>query len=183
MFEQDYLMRLLLQFFAAINRAAQREQEAEDPQDAADILEQAIGQATDMDGAALLSLSPDSIAQVMQVSGIDPNVTQFVARSMLLESVYLTEAGHDKLASVRSAQARAIAGAYGFSLPDDPSDFDSIIEGLEEAAMRGGFDKEPAGYGGLDKESTDHDSFPVDDPLADLLAEAGLSDIFDDENF
>ena len=136
MLEQDYLMRLLMQFFAAINRSIQREQEDEDPQDAADILEQAIGQVTEMDGATLLSLSPDSIAQVMQVSGIDPNVTQFVARSMLLESVYLEKGGNIELARVRDAQARAIASSYGFDLPDDPSDFDAITEGLEEVALQ-----------------------------------------------
>ena len=164
MLEQDYLMRLLMQFFAAINRSIQREQEDEDPQDAADILEQAIGQATEMDGATLLSLSPDSIAQVMQVSGIDPNVTQFVARSMLLESVYLAEAGRSQLAAVRTAQARAIANAYGFGLPDDPADIDSITEGLEEAAMRGSFEEGVAICDGLD----------ADDPFADLLEGAGI---------
>ena len=106
-----------------------------------------------MDGVALLSLSPDSIASIMRVTGIDPNITQFVARSMLLESVYLRKAGKNALAQVREDQARAIADEYGFGLPDDPSDFKSITEGLEEAALAGGFDA--AG---------------VNDPLADLEA-------------
>ena len=78
---------------------------------------------------------------VMMVSGIDPNVTQFVARSLLLESVYLSEAGNSGLAATRAAQARAIDEAYGFDLPDDPADFDAITEDLEEAATAGGFDR------------------------------------------
>ena len=143
MFEQDYLMRLLLQFFRAMVRSYEAKLENEDPQEAADAIEDAIGNAVEMDGAALLSLSPDSIAQVMRVTGTDPNITQFVARSMLLESVYLVEAGQDGLAAVRAAQAHAIASEYGFELPPDPSDFDTITEGLEEAALAGGFDKEP----------------------------------------
>ena len=141
MFEQDYLVHLLLQFFRGLMRSHELRKEKDDPQAAADLLEGAIGSAVEMDGATLLSLAPESIATVMQVSGIDPDVTQFVARSLLLESVYLTDAGNLELAAIRSAQARAIASEYGFDLPDDPSDFDSITEGLEEAAMAGGFSK------------------------------------------
>jgi len=141
MFEQDYLVRLLMQFFQGILKSLERHREEEDPQGAADLLEVAVGEATDMDGAVLLSLAPESIASVMMVSGIDPNVTQFVARSLLLESVYLSEAGNSGLAATRAAQARAIAEAYGFDLPEDPADFDAITEGLEEAATAGGFDR------------------------------------------
>lgn len=141
MFEQDYLVRLLLQFFQGLLKSYERHRDKEDPQGAADLLEAAIGEATDMDGAVLLSLAPESIASVMRVSGIDPNVTQFVARSLMLESVYLRDAGDDGLANTRLGQARAIAREYGFELPPDPADFDSITEGLEEAALAGGFDR------------------------------------------
>ena len=140
MLEQDYLMRQLLQFFKALVRTNELYWKDKDPLGAADSLEDAISNATEMDGVALLSLSPDSIASIMRVTGIDPNITLFVARSMLLESVYLRSAGKNSLAQVREAQARAIAGEYGFGLPDDPSDFESITEGLEEAALAGGFD-------------------------------------------
>lgn len=139
MFEQDYLMRQLLVFFQALTRSWEQMEEEEDAEGAVDTLEAAITAATEMDGVALLSLAPESIASIMQVTGVDPNVTQFVARSMLLESVYLGRAGNAELAAVRVAQAHAIADAYGFGLPDDPSDFDSITEGLEEAALEGGF--------------------------------------------
>lgn len=165
MWEQDYLMRMLLQFFEAMNRAAERREEHKDPQGAADMLEDAIGNATEMDGTVLLSLAPESIAQVMHVSGIDPNVTQFVARSLLLESVYLADARHTQLAALRAAQAHAIADAYGFDLPEDPSDFDAITNGLEEAAMAGGF----VDYAGLFEEHVG------DDSLGELLDATGVS--------
>ena len=141
MFEQDYLVQLLLQFFQGLLKSYERWNEKEDPQGAADLIEAAVGEATEMDGAILLSLAPESIASVMQVSGIDPNVTQFVARSLLLESVYLRDAGNEGLAATREGQARAIAAAYGFCLPEDASDFETITEGLEEAALSGGFDR------------------------------------------
>ena len=141
MFEQDYLVRLLLQFFQGMLKSYERHKEQEDPEGAANMIEAAVGEATEMDGAVLLSLAPESIASVMKVSGIDPNVTQFVARSLLLESVYLTDAGNDALAMTRVGQARAIAAEYGFDLPSNPADFESITEGLEEVAIAGGFDR------------------------------------------
>ena len=100
----------------------------DDPQGAADTLEDAISAATDMDGTALLTLAPESIASIMQVTGVDPHIVEYLSRSMLLESVYLDQAGDSGLSAVRAAQARAIADAYGFGLPDDPSDFDAITE-------------------------------------------------------
>lgn len=141
MFEQDYLVRMLLQFFKALVRSNELRHEKQDPEGAADSLEDAISNAVEMDGAALLSLAPESIAQIMKVSGVDPNVVQFVARSLLLESVYLADAGKMELSALRSGQARSIAEEYGFGLPDDPSDFKAITSGLEEAALAGGFDR------------------------------------------
>ena len=128
-------MRQFLMFFKALTRSWEQMEEEEDAQGAADTLENAISAATDMDGAALLSLAPESIASIMQVTGIDPGVVEYIARSMLLESVYLQKAGNADLAAIRDAQARAIAASYGFGLPEDPSDFKAITEGLEEAAL------------------------------------------------
>lgn len=141
MFERDYLMTLLLQFFRALVRANELRHEKDDPESASKMLEGAIQEAVEIDGAALLALAPESIAQVMRVSDVDPDVTQFVARSLLLDSVYLTQAGNLELAALRVGQAHAIADEYGFELPQNPADFDSITEGLEEAALAGGFDK------------------------------------------
>ncbi len=140
MLEQDYLMKLILQFFRGMVRSWELKEEKDDPELAADMLETAIGTATEMDGAVLLSLSPDSIAQVLRVSGTDPNVVEFVARGLLLESVYLSEAGNDELAGVRAAQARALADDYGFEWPDDPTDFDAMEENLDEIALQGDLD-------------------------------------------
>ena len=135
MFEQDYLMKQFLMFFKALTRSWEQMEEEEDPLGAADTLEDAISAATDMDGTALLTLAPESIASIMQVTGVDPRIVEYLSRSMLLESVYLEQGGDSGLSAVRAAQARAIADAYGFGLPDDPSDFDAITEGLEAAAL------------------------------------------------
>lgn len=128
MFEQDYLMRLLTQFFAAVSRSVREQRDERDPKRAAEALETAVGEATDIDAAVLLSLAPESIAAVMQVSGVDPQVTGYVARGLLLEARYLREAGEGALADVRSGQAHAIAQAYGFELSDG-----SVDELIDEA--------------------------------------------------
>ena len=118
MLEQDYLMRILLQFAEAIRRSWARSVEDRDPRDAANMLERAIGDATDIDGATLLSLSPESIASVMQVSGVDPRVSEYIARSLLLASGYLAEAGEGDLSALRAEQARALAEAYDLDLDE-----------------------------------------------------------------
>ena len=125
MLERDYLTRQLLLFFQAMVRSWQQKEE-ENPQSAADTLEEAIEEATDLDGTALLSLSPESIAQVLRVSGVDQKVVPYIAHSLLLEAVYLRGTGDAPLADIRRLQASALAHSYGFDLPSDPTDFDAI---------------------------------------------------------
>ncbi len=131
MFERDYLVRQLLLFFQAMTRSWHQKEES-DPRAAADTLEEAISAATDLDGATLLSLSPETISQVLRVSGVDPKVVSYIAHGMLLESVYLTEAGDVPLAGTRRQQALALSQSYGFSLPEDPTDIDAANPEKEE---------------------------------------------------
>ena len=126
MFQRDYLMRQLLVFFQALARSLQQRQKEDNPLLAAQTLENAISSATDLDGAALLSLSPESIAQVLRVSGVDPQVVSYIAHGLLLESQYLTDACEHDLADVRKCQALALAQSYGFELPDDPADLSQL---------------------------------------------------------
>lgn len=74
MFERDYLVRMLVDLAAAIRRSLQRARGEKDIAGAAQTIENSISTATDLDGSVLLSLSPDSIAQVLQVSNTDPRV-------------------------------------------------------------------------------------------------------------
>ena len=129
MFERDYLMRVIALFAEAVRRSWIQAKEKDDPRGAADSLEAAIGDATDIDGAILLSLAPESIAGVMQVSGVDPKVTEQIARSLVLEAEYLDDAGDAELAELRREQGRAIAEAYGIELPSA----DEVVCALEES--------------------------------------------------
>jgi hypothetical protein len=115
-FEQDYIMRIILQFAEAIRRSMQKAAGEEDKAGAAELLEASIGEATDIDGSVLLSLAPESIAGVMQISGTDPQVSEYIARTLLLEAQYLDEAGFAQKAELRRGQAFAIAEAFAFGL-------------------------------------------------------------------
>lgn len=129
MFEQDYLMRIILQYAEILRRSWFKAREDKDPKAAAAMLEDAVGEATDIDGATLLSLSPESIASVLQVSGTDPHVIEYVVRSLALASVYLRESGdEEQLADLRLQQARALADAYGLYLPDNPEDLSDLLD-------------------------------------------------------
>ncbi len=125
MFESDYLMRMIQQLIEAIVRSMEAANGTrEDPAAAADLLEAAIGAAVDMDSSVFLSLAPESIADILSVSGTDEHVAEYVGRSLFLESDYLLRSGNDELARIREDQARALGSAYGFSLDEgmDPED-------------------------------------------------------------
>lgn len=135
MLEQDYLMRIFLQFAEILRRSWFKARDEHDPKAAADMLENAVGDAVDIDGATLLSLAPESMAAILQVSGTDPRVTEYMARSLMLASVYLREAGEDAVADLRLEQARALADAYGLELPDDPSEMAGLLDDVPEPAI------------------------------------------------
>lgn len=138
MYERDYLMRLILGYFQTVLVVVRRSDKEKDPEGAADLLERAISDATEIDSDVLLSLEPDSIASILQVSGTDPKLVGYVAHGLLLESRYLMMAGDLARAELRERQARALADAYGVYLPDDPADSERI---LQEAAEQGLFDE------------------------------------------
>jgi len=127
--QRDYLVQMILQFIQAMMRSAKKSKE-KDPAGAADTLEAAIGAATDIDGAVLLSLSEESVASILQVSGTDPRVAEYIANSMNLEGFYLDQAGDPATADLRRRQAQALALAYGFEVAPilSEEDADALIE-------------------------------------------------------
>ena len=131
MLHQGYIVRMRTDLAAAVMRSINRQTEQRDPEGSARMLEAAVGEAVAMDGAAFLSLSPDSIASIMQVTATDPQVSEYVARTVMLASIYLDEAGDQDMASLRRSQALAIANAYGHDL----SDMEAGAQAAEEATL------------------------------------------------
>lgn len=129
MFERDYLTNLIAQFIRGIMRSIDRARNQNDPAAAAEMIENAIAEATEMDPEALLRLAPESFATILQVSGTEESLVGYLVRSLLLESEYLAEAGQAQLASLREEQALALASAYGQCEPFDLDDFSEFEEG------------------------------------------------------
>lgn len=129
MLQRDYLMQMIQQFIQAILNAHTTCEKS--PQEAADSLENAIGQATDIDGATLLSLGPESIASVMQLSGTDPRVAGYIAYSLQLEATYLRQAQNEALATLRQQQAEAIAEAFMCNISDVENELHEIVHESE----------------------------------------------------
>lgn len=120
MLQRDYLVQMIAQFVEAIVRT--RTKAKVDPQEAADSLETALNNVMDIDASVLLSMGPESIAAVMQLSGVDPNLAVYIAHSLRLEAQYLQEAGDGYLSELRLGQAQSIAETFGFDLAEVPSE-------------------------------------------------------------
>ncbi len=116
MIERDYLMRLLLNLAQGIMRTIQADRSGGTKRDSAEMLEMAIGEAVDFDGETFLALAPDSIAQILQISGTDARASRFIANSLYLASVYRAEAGDEELARIRREQAYAVAEQFGHEI-------------------------------------------------------------------
>ena len=142
MFERDYLMNILLQYAEILRRSWFKARQEADPKGAADMLESAVSQATDIDGATLLTLAPESMAGILQVSGVDERVVEYIARSLALASAYLNEAGDRQLAALRFQQACALAQAYGIPMPSTPDDLAALADQTQGRCFEEGW--EPA---------------------------------------
>ena len=131
MLQQDYLMRLIMQFVDGVKRSMEREKL--NPKEAADSLEDALSRALDMDADVLLGLAPESFASVAQISIADSRIAVYIVYTLALQSYYLREAGLADAAQLRYDQACAFAAACGVDAPgpDDipcEADFDALLD-------------------------------------------------------
>lgn len=130
-FTQDYLMCMFMQLAAAMKDSLLRARGQNDPRAAAELLDTAVSDATEMDGDLLLRMAPESMAAMLQLSQPDPQLMEYVSRSLLLSSQYLREAGDSDASELRQNQAYAVARAFGIDLGEgsiSQSELDSLFE-------------------------------------------------------
>lgn len=142
MLQQDYLLRMFSALAIAIRESILRAQGDEDPEGAAELLEAALDNTTEIDGSLLLQMAPETFVSMIQLSQTDPALIGYISRTLLLESRYLTEAGLDSKACLRANQAHALAHAYGFELDDADVSEEALEQffnddSAEEAEMDG----------------------------------------------
>ena len=130
-----------MQLAAAMKESLLRARGQNDPRAAADMLDEAVSDATEMDGDLLLRMAPESMAAMLQLSQPDPQLMEYVSRSLLLSSQYLREAGDASASALRQEQAYAVARAFGVELGEG-----SISQNeLDELFARSGLDAETLG--------------------------------------
>ncbi len=131
MLQQDYLLRMFVQLATAMRESLQRARGDHDPVTAAQMLDHALEDATEMDGSLLLRMAPESMAAMLQLSQPDPLLMEYVARTLLLSSEYLTEAGESAQAELRKGQAYAVAKTFGIQLNEEsiqPEELERFFE-------------------------------------------------------
>lgn len=100
MLQQDYLMRMFTALAIAMRESMLRAQGDEDPEGAAELLEAALDKTTEIDGALLLQMAPESFVAMVQLSQTDPALIGYISRTLMLESHYLSEAGFHERATL-----------------------------------------------------------------------------------
>ena len=118
MLHQDYLVRMFMQLAAAMRDSLMKTKGQDDPEAAADLIEASLLNATEVDGSLLFRMAPESMVSLLQISGTDPTLIQYLARSLLLQSQYLAQANLTERSDLRKNQAFALAHAYGFELSE-----------------------------------------------------------------
>ena len=93
-----------------------------------------------MDGGLLVCMAPESMAAMLQLSQPDPQLMEYVSRSLLLSSRYSSEAGDSSIAALRREQAYAVARAFGVDLDESSvsqQELDALFErsGLDPNAL------------------------------------------------
>ncbi len=132
MLQRDYLVRMFSQLAAALRETIFRSRNKEDPETLADLLEASLVNATEIDGALLLQLAPDSMAAMLQFSGTDPRLVAYVARVLLLESHYLEAADNASKAQLRRGQAEALSRTFDLCLDDSCLDEEALEDFFEK---------------------------------------------------
>jgi hypothetical protein len=131
MLQNDYLMRMIMQLIAAIQRSILREEPS--PEEDAKEIEDAVGDAIDIDSDVFFSLAPESIPTILGLGNFDKDIGDFVIRAIYYEASVLETGGFTEKAALRRAQADAICAAYDMGIaPED----------LTPEAIRGYFAQE-----------------------------------------
>lgn len=126
----DYILDMIAQFVQAVVEAAERARAGEGGRAIAQY-EEVVGRALDMDAEAILSLTPESLVTLVQLSAVDESLAVYAAYSLVGAS-RIYEAQGNPLGELRAGQARAIAGAYGFDVGEVPPE---VVQTMEENGL------------------------------------------------
>ena len=130
MFENDYIMRMILQLARVLRRSLIKDYEAPD-MEIRDI-EGKVAEALDLDPRLMFKLEPESLVSLLQLGNVDPVLAIYAVRSIYYESDLLEANGELERAELRRQQADAIAHAYGIEVTLADASPEAMEEFLDE---------------------------------------------------
>ena len=131
MLERDYILMVLTEFVRAVTEAL-RLAHFDRSEESFVQVEAAVSELVGLDPKTALSLSPDSLVQVMVLSGVGASVAGHAAYALDRLADEYEDAGNDELADTRRLQAEAIAESFGWDLnqvPEELIDLDDELYG------------------------------------------------------
>lgn len=112
MLQKDYLMRMIVALAVAIREALGLRRESGNNALAIHALDDAIGEAADIDPDVLLSLDPQSISTILLLGSLNDSAAEYIVHALMIEADCYEEDGFADKALLRRKQAQSIAAAY-----------------------------------------------------------------------
>ena len=110
-YRSDYILRLIEQMGSAIRLAFERFRGGGDADESLGMIHDAIGLAVDMDPSLFLTLAPQSMVSLVEISGFDDRLVGKMAEALMLEADILESRGLLVEAGVRREQSTALLHA------------------------------------------------------------------------
>ncbi|MDR2036221.1 MAG: hypothetical protein LBP91_06095 [Coriobacteriales bacterium] len=130
MFENDYLMRMILQLARVLRRSLIKEYPTVN-MEIRDI-EGRVAEALDLDPRLMFKLEPESLVSLLQLGNVDPVLAIYAVRSIYYESDLLEANGNLEQAELRRRQGDAIAEAYDIEVTLADASPEAMREFLDE---------------------------------------------------
>lgn len=134
MLQRDYIVVMLKQLSEVLTRYL-RPAVVDADSTAIDEVEGAIGNLMNLEGSVALSLDPNSLVTMFELSGIADSVAGYVSYVLVRLGDAYDQQGNGERAQLRRAQAQAISTAFGSkygAIPEEYTELERII-----AAERG----------------------------------------------
>ena len=129
MLERDYILMVISEFVRMVTEAL-RLAHFDRSEESFIQVETAVSELVGLDPKTALALSPDSLVQVMVLSGVGFEVAGHAAYALDRLADEYEDAGKDELADTRRMQAEAIAESFGWDLNRVPEELAELDEEL-----------------------------------------------------
>ena len=129
MLERDYILMVLSEFVRMVMEALRLAHYDHTPE-AFEQVEAAVSELIGLDPQTALALAPDTLVQVMVLSGIGSTVAGHAAYTLDRLADEYEDAGQEEVAEIRRAQAEAIAESFGWDLNQVPEELVELDDEL-----------------------------------------------------